>query len=128
VRVPEKVIEFEQGINQKNAGNAAMQYTDVVVVNEVPFLLSEEGVKHFVHRKKGCCSSLPDQGCLSSEDYAHRISWLVARDDPDLIATIGDLGRVALNPQCSIEVKAVPFGQAWRIVTVSQFEVLVVDP
>ncbi|WP_413207653.1 hypothetical protein [Rhodospirillum sp. A1_3_36] len=105
-----------------------MQYTNIVVADEVPFLLSEEGVKDFMRRKKDYSYSLPHQGGGKSADDAEQLSRLVARDDPDLIATIGDLGRVALHPQCSIDVKAVPLGQAWRIVTVSQFEVLLLDP
>ena len=103
-----------------------MRKRKVVIADEVPFMLSGEGLEHVRRRKELKGERLPEQGSESFDEYIAKMSRKIARDDSDLIAVLEEIGKAAVRSDCSFFIKEIDFDKKWKVFTVSIFETLVV--
>lgn len=103
-----------------------MRKRKIVLADEVPFMLSAKGLEHVRRRKKLKGEAFPEQGRQSLEEYIAARSREIARDDPELIAVLEQLGKAAVHRDCSFFIKEIDFDKKWKVLTVSIFETLIV--
>ena len=103
-----------------------MRKRKVAIADEVPFMLSAEGLEQIRRRKELKGERFPEQGIQSLDEYTAKMSREIARDDSDLIAVLEEIGDAAVQPDCSFTIKEIDFDKKWKVFTVSIFETLVV--
>jgi hypothetical protein len=109
-----------------HSGVYEMLTRKVAIADEVPFMLSAEGLEHVRRRKVLKGEPFPEQGAQSPDEYIAKVSREIARDDSDLIAALEEMGNAAVQPGSSYFIKEIDFHKKWKILTVSIFETLVV--